>query len=352
MTNSIPNTTSQWNVVGGDGPASLSLSEQRVPELGDNEVLVKLQGASLNFRDLAIARGQYPFGFKENIIPGSDGAGTVLAVGRHVTRFAPGDRVVTVLQQAHIAGPPTEANTSRQLGATVDGTFRALGAFDEQGLVQMPDGLSFTEAATLSCAGLTAWNALFGGGRPLSAGQWLLTQGTGGVSLFAVQFAKIVGARVISTTGSVEKAELLRKLGADHVVNYRETLAWGEEAKRLTGGVGVDLVIDITGPSGLEQSVKSLRLDGIVAVVGAIAGVGGDAKVPTLLDSWMNLFTSRGVWVGTRLQMEDMCRAIEGNIERLRPVLDPKVFRLEELKEAYEYLEDGRYLGKICIEIS
>lgn len=172
----------------------------------------------------------------------------MLAVGKHVTRFVPGDKVVTMLLQAHIAGPPTEANTSCQLGATADGTFRALGTFDEQGLVRMPEGLSFTEAATLSCAGLTAWNALFGGGRPLRAGQWLLTQGTGGVSLFAVQFAKTVGARVISTTSSAEKAEVLRRLGADHVVNYRETVAWGDEAKRLTGGVGVDLVIDVTGP--------------------------------------------------------------------------------------------------------
>ncbi|KAI0100075.1 putative alcohol dehydrogenase [Nemania sp. FL0031] len=352
MADLIPKFTSQWNVIGQDGPASLTLSEQRVPELGDNQVLVKLQGASLNIRDLVISQGQYPFGFKENTIPGSDGAGTVLAIGKHVTRFAPGDKVATVLQQGHISGPPTEVNTSRQLGATVDGTFRTLGAFDEQGLVRMPKGLSFTEAATLSCAGLTAWNALFGGGRPLTAGQWLLTQGTGGVSLFAVQFAKVVGVRVISTTSSAKKAELLRKLGADHVVNYRETLDWGDEAKRLTGGVGVDLVIDVTGPSGLGQSVKSLRLDGIVAVVGAIAGVEGDAKVPTILDSWMSLFTSRGVWVGTRLQMEDMCRAIEGNIERLRPVLDPKAFKLEELKEAFEYLQGGGYLGKVCIEIS
>ncbi|KAI0545174.1 putative alcohol dehydrogenase [Xylaria curta] len=352
MKKSSPESTSQWSVTGTDGLDSLELSEEPVPELGDNQVLVNLQGASLNFRDLVICRGQYPYGFKNNVTPGSDGAGTVLAVGKNVTRFARGDKVVTMLLQDHIAGPPTEANTSRQLGATADGTFRALGAFDEQSLVRMPEGLSFIEAATLSCAGLTAWNALFGGGRPLSAGQWLLTQGTGGVSLFAVQFAKAVGARVISTTSSAEKAELLRKLGADHVMNYRETLAWGDEAKRLTGGIGVDLVVDVTGPSGLEQSVKSLRLDGIVAVVGAIAGFGGNAKIPTILDSWVNLFTSRGVWVGNRLQMEEMCRAIEGNLERLRPVLDERVFMLKDLKEAYEYLENGTYLGKVCIDIS
>ncbi|KAI1750279.1 putative alcohol dehydrogenase [Xylaria castorea] len=351
MAKSVPKTTLQWHVAGTDGLVSLKLSEQPIPELGDNQVLVKLQGASLNFRDLLIVKGQYPYGSKDNVIPGSDGAGTVLAVGKHVTRFAPGDNVITTLLQDYMTGPPTEANTSRQLGATTDGTFRTLGAFNEQSLVRMPQGLSFIEAATLSCAGLTAWNALFGGGRPLKAGQWLLTQGTGGVSLFAVQFAKAVGARVISTTSSAEKAEILRKLGADHVVNYRETLAWGDETKRLTGGVGVDLVVDVTGPSSLEQSVKSLRLDGIVAVVGAIAGFEGSTKVPTILDSWVNLFTSRGVWVGNRLQMEEMCQAVEGNLERLRPMLDGKVFMLEDLKEAYEYLESGKYLGKVCIDI-
>ncbi|KAI1275173.1 putative alcohol dehydrogenase [Xylaria sp. FL0933] len=316
MAESIPKTTLQWNVAGADGPASLKLSEQPLPRLGDNQVLVKRKSLNLyfNFRDLVVSQGQYPFGFKDNVIPGSDGAGIVVAVGDHVTRFAPGDKVVTMLFPGYIAGPPTEATTSRQLGATTDGTFRTFGAFDEHSL-------------------------------------WLLTQGTGGVSLFAIQFAKAVGARVISTTSSAKKAEMLQKLGADHVVNYRETLNWGEEAKRLTGVVGVDLVVDVTGPLGLEQSVKSLRLDGIVAVVGAIAGFEGDAKVPTLIDSWANLFTSRGVWVGNRLQMEDMCRAIEGNIERLRPVTDPKVFNLDRLKEAYEYMESGKYSGKVCIEI-
>ncbi|KAI8631641.1 putative alcohol dehydrogenase [Xylariaceae sp. FL1651] len=348
----IPKTTRQLNVVGTNGVASLKLSERAVPELGDNQVLVKLCGASLNYRDLLITQGQYPFGFKDNVVPGSDGAGTVLAVGQHVTRFQPGDKVVTMLQQAHIGGPVTPLNTSRQLGATVDGTFRTVGAFDEQGLVHMPEGLSFTEAATLSCAGLTAWNALFGGGRPLHAGQWLLTQGTGGVSVFALQFAKAVGARVIATTSSDEKADFLRSLGADHVINYRETLDWGSEAKRRTGGVGVDLVVEVTGPTGLEQSVKSLRLDGIISVVGSVGGqVETGSNMPTLMDSWANLFTARGVWVGNRLQMEEMCRAIEGNIDKLRPVVDSEVFTLDRMKDAYEYLESGKHRGKVCIEI-
>ncbi|KAI3318814.1 putative alcohol dehydrogenase [Xylariaceae sp. AK1471] len=346
----IPEITQQWNVVGTDGVASLKLSEQPVPELGDTQVLVKIQGASLNYRDLLISQGQFPFGQNDNIIPGSDGAGTVLAVGPRVTRFKPGDKAITLLLPSWIGGAVSVQNSSRGLGASVDGTFRRVGAFDEQGLVHMPEGLSFTEASTLSCAGVTAWNVLFGGGRPLKAGQWLLTQGTGGVSLFAVQFAKMVGARVIVTTSSEEKMEFLKGLGAEYVINYRETKNWGEEAKRYTGGVGVDLAVDVTGPTGLEQSVKSLRLDGVVTAVGSVGKADG-GNVPTVFDSWASLFTARGVWAGSRLHMEDMCRAVEGNIERLRPVVDEKVFGLEELKEAYEYLGAGRHRGNVCIEI-
>ncbi|KAI1361805.1 putative alcohol dehydrogenase [Xylaria arbuscula] len=351
MASSIPKTTSQWNVVGAEGTASLELSEQPVPEIGDNQVLVKLHAASLNIRDVLISKGQYPWGVRENIIPGSDGAGTVLAVGKHTRRFVPGDKVVTVFFPDYHSGTPTASNMSRQLGASADGTFRALAVFDEHGLVRMPEGLTFAEAATLSCAGLTAWNALFGGGRPVKAGQWVLTQGTGGVSLFALQFAKAVGARVIATTSSAEKAELLKSLGADHVLNYRETLAWGEEAKRLTRGVGVDVVVDSTGPTGLEQSVKSIRLDGILVVLGASGGFGGGVNVPTVVDTWLKLFTSRGIWVGNRSHLEEMCLTIEGNIDRLRPVLDAKTFTLAELKEAYDYLESGKALGRVCIQI-
>lgn len=237
------------------------------------------------------------------------------------------------------------------LGASIDGTLRSIGAFDEQGLVAMPKGLSFTEAATLSCAGLTAWNALFGlPGKQLMAGQWVLTQGTGGVSIFAVQFAKAVGARVIATTSSSEKTKLLKKLGADHIINYRETPNWGSVAKNLTGGSGVDLVVEVVGPTSMKQSVDSIKLDGIISVVGF---VGGEAKeLPSLLDCWINLFTARGLWVGSRLQMEDMCQAIEANLDKLRPVIDSKIFTLVQVKEAYEYLWSGKHQGKVCIEIA
>lgn len=234
-------------------------------------------------------------------------------------------------------------------GAAVDGTFRTVGAFDQQGLVAMPEGLTFAEASTLSCAGVTAWNALFGhSGKPVRVGQWVLTQGTGGVSIFAIQFAKAVGARVVATTSSDERAELLRNLGADHIINYRETPDWGSVARKLTGGVGVDLVVDVAGNASLKQSVAATKLEGVISCVGMI---GGESKeeVPSLLDCWLNNITARGLWVGSRLQMEEMTQAVQGNLEKLRPVVDPKVFRLEQLKEAYEYQWSGKHQGNVCI---
>lgn len=238
------------------------------------------------------------------------------------------------------------------LGGSIDGTLRSVGAFDEQGLVKMPEGLNFIEAATLSCAGLTAWNAFFGlSAKQLMAGQWVLTQGTGGVSLFAVQFAKLVGARVIATTSADEKAKLLKSLGADHIINYRKTLNWGEVAKELTGGIGVDLVVEVAGASTMKQSAASLKLDGTMSVVGFVGGESKGAEVPNLLDPWLNHYTVRGISVGSRQQMEAMCLAIEANLDKLRPIVDSRVFELEELRDAYKYLQAGENLGKVCINI-
>jgi NADPH:quinone reductase-like Zn-dependent oxidoreductase len=305
------------------------------------------------YRDLLVPKGEYPWEVKEGVVPGSDGAGTVLAIGKQVTRFRPGDKVVTMLLPKNLGGPANVTAMTTGLGASLDGTLRTVGVFDEQGLVAMPEGLSFIEAATLSCAGVTAWNALFGmPGRPLMAGQWVLTQGTGGVSTFAVQFAKAVGARVIATTSTGEKMKLLEKLGADKVINYLEDTNWGATAKRLTGGSGVDFVIEVTGPTSLNQSVNSVKLDGIISVIGFVGGTESQAPMPTLLDAWAHFFTARGLWVGNRIQMEEMCRAIEANVDRLRPIIDPKTFKLEQLKEAYVYMESGKSQGKVCISIS
>lgn len=260
--------------------------------------------------------------------------------------------MITILNQKHFAGSLDAQTADSGLGGSIDGTLRSIGAFDEQGLVKMPSSLSFIEAATLSCAGLTAWNALFGLlAKELTAGQWLLTQGTGGVSLFALKLAKAVGARVIATTSSNEKAKLLEKLGADYIINYRETPNWGEVAKGLTGGVGIDLVVEVAGAVTMRQSVASLKLDGLISVVGFVGGEANGAEVPNLLDPWLKHYTVRGISVGSRQQMEAMCRAIEANLENLRPVIDPKVFKLDQVKEAYEYLRTGQNLGKVCVNL-
>ncbi|PKS05518.1 hypothetical protein jhhlp_008209 [Lomentospora prolificans] len=350
MAQNIPQTVKQWNVVGQGSFDNLKFSEQALKQPSDNEVLVKIQGASLNYRDLVIPLGKYPFAQVPNVIPGSDGAGTVLAVGKNVTRFKPGDKVVTLFNQGHIGGSLDGSSIQTGLGGALDGTFRTVGVFNEQGLVRMPSNLSFIEAATLTCAGLTAWNALFGlTDKKVLPGQWVLTQGTGGVSLFAVQFAKAAGARVIATTSSDSRAEILKKLGADHIINYRDNPEWGAKAKEITGGVGVDHVVEVAGPVSMKQSLASIKIDGVITIIGF---VGGNAKdQPGFLENLTNLCTTRGILVGNRVQMEEMCAAIEANPEALRPVVDPKVFSLDQLKEAYEYQWSAKHQGKVCIKV-
>ncbi|KAH7162245.1 hypothetical protein B0J13DRAFT_614908 [Dactylonectria estremocensis] len=351
MAQEIPTTAKQWSTTDQSGFDSLKLSEQPLGDLGDTQVLVKIQGVSLNYRDLIIASGQYPFGIAPNVVPGSDGAGTVLAVGKNVKRFKTGDKVITLFNQGHIGGSLDQLSMQTGLGGTIDGTLRTVAAFDEQGLVRMPSNLSFIEASTLTCAGVTAWNALFGlSDKKLMAGQWVLTQGTGGVSIFGVQFAKAHGAKVIATTSSSEKAKLLEKLGADHIINYKETPEWGAKAKELTGGVGVDHVIEVAGPASMRQSLASVKIDGVITIIGFVGGQTKDE--PGFLENLNRLCTTRGILVGNRGQLEDLCRAIEANPEALRPVVDSKVFTFDQAKEAYEYQWSGKHQGKVCIKVN
>lgn len=294
--------------------------------------------------------GQYPFPISDNVVPGSDGAGTVVAVGKQVTRFKPGDDVVTLFNQAHIGGPSNPTTMGSGLGGALDGTLRNVGAFNEHGLVPLPKGLNYIEGASLTCAGATAWNALYGlQGKQLLPGQWVLTQGTGGVSIFGLQFAKAAGARVIATTSSAEKAEELKRLGADHIINYKETPNWGEEAKKLTGGLGVDHIIEVAGPASMKQSLDAIRIDGVITIIGFVGGSATDQ--PGFLECLMHQCVVRGILVGSRVLMEDMCRAIEANVEKLKPVIDKKVFTLDQVKEAYEYQWSGKHFGKVGISI-
>ncbi|KAH7116037.1 hypothetical protein B0J11DRAFT_115728 [Dendryphion nanum] len=346
-----PTTAKQWTVEGKNGFDSLKFNEKApVPQLGDKDVLVKFYSASLNYRDVIIPKGKYPFPIKDGVVPGSDGAGTIEATGSRVTRFKPGDKVVTLFNQGHQAGSLTPQALTTGIGGVVDGTFREYGAFDETGVVAIPANLNFQEASTLSCAGLTAWNALYGlESRQVKAGDWVLTQGTGGVSIFALQFAKAAGAKVIATTSSPEKAELLKKYGADHVINYKENPNWGEEAKSLTPGQqGVQHVVEVGGPTTMAQSLKAIMIDGVISIIGFIGGF--SKEQPTFLDTLNNICTVRGLLVGSRLQFEDMNRSIEAN--DIHPVVDEKVFGLEQLKEAYEYLWDQKHFGKLTVKIA
>lgn len=251
--------------------------------------------------------GSYPFAQKDGVVPGSDGAGTVVSVGKKVVRFKEGDKVLTLFNQQHLGGSLNTKTITSGVGGVIDGTLRQYGSYNENGLVSMPESLSFEEGATLPCAGVTAWNALTGiKSQALKSGDTVLTQGTGGVSIFAVQFAKAAGAKVIATTSSSEKAEVLKKLGADHVINYKETPEWGEAAKKLTyGEEGVDYVVEVGGPSTMEQSLKAVKIDGVIGIVGFLGGNKAE-KEPSFLEALNSVCTVRGVLVGSRVQFEEM----------------------------------------------
>ena len=289
----------------------------------------------------------YPFGHKDGVVPTSDGAGEVVEVGKHVHRFKKGDKVLTLFNQAHVAGSLDAYSIKTGVGAMVDGALRQYGAYDEDGLVKMPSNLNYLEGATLCCAGLTAWNALYGL-KQLMPGDWVLTQGTGGVSIFAVQFAKAAGAKVIATTSTKEKGDRLKKLGADHVINYKEDPNWGETAKKLTGGGGVQHILEVGGPNTMKQSLSAIGIDGVISIIGFLGGFKGE-KPPSFVDCLSNICTARGVLVGSRLQFDEMNRAIEAN--NIKPLVDDKVYKLEEAREAYQYMWDQKHFGKLCIEI-
>ncbi|KAK3290196.1 alcohol dehydrogenase-like protein [Chaetomium fimeti] len=351
---SLPTSQKQWLIQGtGQGFDSLVYQDAPIPKLGADDVLVQFQGASLNFRDLLIPQGKYIFPLQLPIVAGSDGAGTVLAVGSNVTEWAAGDRVLPLFNQGHQKGAIDTAAAGTGLGGCVDGTLRRYGVFGRTGVVRMPANLDFVEAATLGCAALTAWNAFYGL-KKLAKGETVLVLGTGGVALFGLQvsnvvfqFAKAAGATVIATTSSAEKADVLKKLGADHVINYREDPNWGETARKLTpNGEGVDHIIEIGGEGTMTQSLNAIKMEGIISVIGVISGT---PPKDNIIEALSRLCTVRGVYVGSRELFEEMVQAIEKH--DLHPVLDEKRFTLETAKEAYEYMWAQKHFGKIGIKI-
>ncbi|KIY49705.1 zinc-type alcohol dehydrogenase-like protein [Fistulina hepatica ATCC 64428] len=345
-----PSTQKQWTIRGTSGFDDLKFDNNApIPGIGDHDVLVRLEAASLNYRDLIITKGMYPFAVSFPVVPGSDGAGTVEAVGPQVTRFHPGDKVLTLFNQGHYAGSLDAWSVQTGLGGAIDGTLRQYGVCNENGLALSPKNLAAKEASTLSCAALTAWNALYGiESRQVKPGDVVLTQGTGGVSIFALQFAKAAGATVIATTSSAAKAERLKQLGADHVINYKEDPNWGATAKKLTGGIGVGHVVEIGGPTTMKQSLEAIKIAGIISIVGHVGGSTQEKEL-SFLSVLSHICIVRGVYVGSRQQLEAMIRAIEAN--DIHPVVNKEIFALENLKGAYEYMWAQKHFGKLVVKI-
>jgi len=311
------------------------------PRPAAGEVLVRVRASSLNYHDYAVAAGKIPAA--DGRIPMSDGAGEVVEVGAGVTAFRPGERVISLFHPRWPAGGPSADALADVPGEQVDGFAAEYVSAPASALTRAPAGWSFAEAATLPCAALTAWRALIVEAR-IRPGQWVLTQGTGGVSIFALQFAKAAGARVIATSGSDEKLDRLRALGADHLINYRQTPDWGRAAAELTGGRGVDAVVDIGGAGTLAQSVQAARIGGHVSLIGVLAGWAG--QIPLVPVTLKNI-RLQGLSVGSRHEQERMVAALEAT--GVRPVID-SCFPLEEIARAFAHQESQTHFGKICLE--
>lgn len=305
------------------------------------EIQVRLHASSLNYHDYVVVSGVW--GPAEPRIPMADGAGEIIAVGEGVSEFAVGDSVVSTFFPTWLDGTPQVDSFATVPGDGVDGFAREVVTAPATSFTHAPKGWSHTQAATLTTAGLTAWRALFADDH-LKPGDTVLVQGTGGVSVFALQFAKMAGATVIATSSSDEKLARMTELGADHVINYRADAAWGETARELTGGRGVDHVVDVGGPATLEQSMAAVRVAGHVSLIGILSGVEGQFQ---LIPALIKQIRMQGVLVGSRAQQQAMIRAIEGC--GMEPIID-RTFPLEEIVAAFRHQESNAHFGKICLE--
>lgn len=328
---------------GSDSLDGLTQVELERPKPGPGEVLVRMRAAALNYRDQAIVSGNYVGGsVPRDTIPLSDGAGEVEAVGEGVTRFKPGDRVVTCFFANWEQGAPPAQPAA--LGSPFDGALAEFRVFPAGGLAAAPAHLSFEEAATLTCAGSSAWQALFERSN-LRPGQTVVTLGTGGVSIYALQLAKAAGARVIVTSSSDKKLERARSLGADDTVNYKTRPEWNEAVMELTGGKGADVIVESVGPATLAKSYQSVGYRGQINLIGVMGQPEGSLFPHPLMLKGASL---HGIFVGPRTHLENLCAAMSAT--RLRPVVD-KVFEFDRAREAYEYELSGAHFGKVAISI-
>jgi len=333
-------------LTGTRGPDSLQLVDLAVPKPATDEILVRIRAVSLNYRDLVITRGAYRKQQKhESLIPTSDAAGEVVETGAAVAGFQTGDRVIALFYRDWLAGEPDQQSIKSDWGRDRDGMLCQYKLFKAQHLVRTPSHLSDLEAACLPCAGLTAWNAIIGEGKT-RAGDLVLTQGTGGVSLFALQFAKIAGARVIVTSSADGKLDKAKSLGADHAINYRAVPDWGEAALAISQGGGVDQVVELGGTQTLKQSLIAIRPGGTISMIGVLSGATfGDVLLPFIVSRRVRM---QGITVGNRDDMEAMCQLIAQH--SMRPVID-RVYELIDARSAFQQLQSGGHFGKVCIAV-
>lgn len=324
------------------GLDQLKINERPEPKAGPGEAVVAIRAVSLNYRDLMMVRGHYNPRQPLPLIPCSDGVGEIIAVGEGVTRVKVGQRVAGTFSQSWIGGPPEAEKLRMTLGGPIDGMLAEQVCLDAEGLVPIPEYLSNVEASCLPCAALTAWSALVEYG-DVRAGDRVLVLGSGGVSVFALQIARMLGAEVIATSSSDEKRGKLENLGAVATINYADTPKWSKEIRRLTGGRGVDQVVEVGGSGTLEESLRSVKTGGVVSVIGVLSGISSPLNILPILMQHLRL---QGILVGSREAFERMNRAFE--MHRIQPVID-RVFPFDEGVEAFRYFESGSHFGKVCI---
>lgn len=325
------------------GPEHIKPAERPDPKPGPSEVVVRMAAASVNYRDVVMARRGYGRRSGElPLVPLSDGAGRVVEVGAGVTRASVGDLVCPTFSQKWIAGSFTEEYFAGTLGGPRDGVMQELMLLHEDGLVRAPRHMSALQAATLPCAAVTAWNALVAQGG-IKAGDLVLVQGTGGVSVFALQIAKMHGARVLATSSSDAKLERLREMGADHLVNYKTTPDWDKAAREVSGGGGVDHVVEVAGT--VDAAVRAVRVNGTVSLIGVLAGLGASLNLGPVVTRNVRL---QGITVGSRTLFEDMARAMEQH--RTEPAIDSHVYAFDRVGAALQALPAGRHFGKVSVE--
>ncbi|MBS0028113.1 zinc-dependent alcohol dehydrogenase family protein [Chitinophaga sp. 22321] len=325
----------------GAGLSGLTIKEHHMPAPGPAEVLIRVKASSLNYRELMILKGFYPLPVRPDVIPLCDGAGEVVGVGDAVTRVKVGDRVMGQVFPDWVDGPFAR-DYAAQLGGSLNGMLTEYAVLPENGVLQIPAHLSYEEAAALPCAALTAWNAL-SGGRGLAAGETVLTLGSGSVSLFALQLAKAAGARVIATTSGEKKAAQLKALGADEVVNYIAQPDWYLAVRELTGGQGVDHVVEVGGAGTAEKSIRSAAIEGEVAVIGSVAGEPSPFNINLIMYGMVHV---RPVAIGSKAQFTAMNKVIAVN--KIKPVID-RVFHFNDAVAAFRYYMEGPCFGKVVL---